>query len=123
MRHRVKQTRSDPSVSRRSDLPPFSSLELKKIRAARVRLIDNSSDLGTDPDSGPTTLYDSALDPEWPNPHTDCGTGAHRRGINEPGWVDAKGFVNGELVQGPDGRVRRKSDALRNGGEGNKGRL
>lgn len=89
----------------------------------RVRLIDNSSDLGTDPDSGPTTLYDSALDPEWPNPHTDCGTGAHRRGVNEPGWVDAKGFVNGELVQGPDGRVRRKSDALRNGGEGNKGRL
>ncbi|TKA52397.1 hypothetical protein B0A53_05104 [Rhodotorula sp. CCFEE 5036] len=90
----------------------------------RVRLIDNSSDLGTDPNSGPTTLYDSALDPEWPNPHTDSGSSAHRRGINEPGWVDAKGFVNGELVQGPDGRVRRKDDALRNNsGEGNKGRL
>ncbi|KWU43267.1 hypothetical protein RHOSPDRAFT_35142 [Rhodotorula sp. JG-1b] len=88
----------------------------------RVRLIDNSSDSGTDPDSGPTTLYDSALDPEWPNPHADPGTSAHRRGINEPGWVDAKGFVNGELVQGPDGRVRRKDDALRNGGmKGDKG--
>lgn len=122
MRHRFKQTRSNPSVSRCSDLSPFQFPRAEESRAARVRLIDNSSDLGTDPDSGPTTLYDSALDPEWPNPHTGCGTSAHRRGINEPGWVDAKGFVNGELVQGSDGRVRRK-DELRNGGEGNKGRL
>ncbi|GAA5991823.1 hypothetical protein JCM10908_002221 [Rhodotorula pacifica] len=73
----------------------------------RVRLIDNSSDSSTDPDAGPTTLYDSALDPEWPNLHANRG-GSHKWGINEPGWIDAKGFVKGELVQGEDGRVRRK---------------
>lgn len=105
-----------------------------------MRLIDNSSDSSTNPASGPVILYDSARDPDWPNLHkigspspsppSENGRGRRSgspdgspppgatsrtgRGINEPGWVDAKGFVHGELVQGEDGRVHRR----RRGGSG-----
>ncbi|GAA6035846.1 hypothetical protein JCM8097_005735 [Rhodosporidiobolus ruineniae] len=95
----------------------------------RVRLIDNSSDSSSSSSTGPTVLYDSALDPDWPgnsptsyhprthsssDGHCSCpdahgkGKGGEGRMEDEGGWVDAKGFVEGRLVQGEDGRVKRR---------------
>ncbi|GAA5926005.1 hypothetical protein JCM3775_005173 [Rhodotorula graminis] len=91
----------------------------------RVRLIDNSSD--TSPAS---TMYDSALDPLWPGstptPYHDptaspsLSAAGRERGkdVNEGGWVDAKGFVEGRLEQGEDGRVRERRGADARGGAG-----
>ncbi|BGP47491.1 hypothetical protein JCM10450v2_003343 [Rhodotorula kratochvilovae] len=107
----------------------------------RVRLIDNSSEStpsSTPSSSGPTLMYDSARDPLWPgnsptsyhpSAHaTDggchCGpAGAARartegKGVEEGGWVDARGFVEGRLVQGEDGRVRRRDAGGKEGKEG-----
>jgi len=53
-------------------------------------------------------LYDSSLDPVWPAPnHQPLKT---VRDPNESGWVDVKGFVEGKLVQGEDGRVRGREE-------------
>ncbi|GAA5829939.1 hypothetical protein JCM11251_007939 [Rhodosporidiobolus azoricus] len=89
----------------------------------RVRLIDNSSDSSSGSCTGPTLLYDSALDPSWPGnsptsyhpePHGSDGSCTCPDSANgdaqEGGWVDAKGFVDGVLVQGEDGRVRRRGE-------------
>ncbi|GAA6056042.1 hypothetical protein JCM3770_006996 [Rhodotorula araucariae] len=97
-----------------------------------------ASELGA---RGPTVLYDSARDPLWPGNSptsyhpaahgTDggchCGpAGAARartepstdgRGDDEGGWVDARGFVEGRLVQGEDGRVRRRTGGDEGGGK------
>ncbi|GAA5866726.1 hypothetical protein JCM8547_002739 [Rhodosporidiobolus lusitaniae] len=103
----------------------------------RVRLIDNSSDSSSSSSTGPTLLYDSALDPSWPgnspmsfhprahSPGGSCscpggeGEGKTKKEmVEEGGWVDAKGFVEGRLVQGEDGRVREKAK----GEEGEEGK-
>jgi hypothetical protein len=96
-----------------------------------VRLIDNSSD--TSPAS---TMYDSALDPLWPgstptpyhdptsSPSLSAAERERGKDVNEGGWVDAKGFVEGRLEQGEDGRVRERRGEGRagsgptSGGEG-----
>ncbi|GAA6007584.1 hypothetical protein JCM10207_006394 [Rhodosporidiobolus poonsookiae] len=87
----------------------------------RVRLIDNSSDSSSPLASGPSLLYDSSLDPLWPgnsptslhprahDSHGGCSCGSagearEERSAEQGGWVDAKGFVEGRLVQGEDGR-------------------
>ncbi|GAA5915802.1 hypothetical protein JCM6882_006101 [Rhodosporidiobolus microsporus] len=111
----------------------------------RVRLIDNSSDSSSADATGPVVLYDSALDPSWPgNSPTSYHPRVHDRDgscscpgrngrkdgdVEEGGWVDAKGFVEGRLVQGEDGRVRKREGgggkgASENGaGEGRKGKM
>ncbi|BGP15468.1 hypothetical protein JCM10213_001766 [Rhodosporidiobolus nylandii] len=102
----------------------------------RVRLVDNASDSSSESSSGPTILYDSALDPSWPgnsptsyhpNVHEQDGSCAcpppnakdgkdgrmTERDVEKGAWVDAKGFVEGRLTQGEDGRVRRKEEGDR----------
>lgn len=51
-------------------------------------------------------LYDSSLDPVWPA--VDHEPLKEVRDADKSGWVDVKGFVEGRLVQGEDGRVREK---------------
>ncbi|CEQ43025.1 SPOSA6832_04892, partial [Sporobolomyces salmonicolor] len=84
------------------------AIRRSRIRSPEVRLIDNSSDAPSSATAGPSVMYDSALDPVWPAagsaPNPDV------RDINKSGWVDAKGFVEGRLVQGEDGRVRGKEE-------------
>lgn len=90
-----------------------------------VRLIDNSSDSSSSSCTGPTTLYDSALDPDWPSPHSSSDAGKWKRRWDEGGWVDATGFVEGRVRQGEDGRVVRvegREDGAGDGKEGNDGK-
>jgi len=86
----------------------------------RVRLIDNSDDSSESTTKGPEMLYDSALDPVWPAP--DHQPLKEVRDADRAGWVDAKGFVEGRLIQGEDGRVRerREEKARSPGKEGGK---
>lgn len=98
-----------------------------------VRLIDNSSDSSSTSCTGPLTLYDSALDPDWPSstptPYSRGKAEGEGRGWEESGWVDATGFVEGRLRQEEDGKVVRVGEDGEKGetdgkeGEANDGKL
>lgn len=99
---------TNPEAIKRSRLksPECVSHLSKPSLVRRVRLIDNSDDSSESSAKGPQMLYDSALDPVWPAPdHTPL---KEVRDPDRAGWVDAKGFVEGKLSQGEDGRVRER---------------
>lgn len=93
-----------------------------------VRLVDNSSD-----SSPAKIIYDSNLDPAWhpaKPPPPDASEQQRENGVPTPcemereAGVDVKGFVEGVLEQGDDGRVRRRRREEENGSQGgSKGRM
>ncbi|GAA5874655.1 hypothetical protein JCM1840_007439 [Sporobolomyces johnsonii] len=101
---------TNPDAIRRSRLrsPECVASLAKPGLVRRVRLIDNSSDAPSSATSGPSIMYDSALDPVWPA--AGSAPDPRVRDIDKSGWVDAKGFVEGRLVQGEDGRVRGREE-------------
>jgi hypothetical protein len=117
----VRSSRFSPVTSLTTD-PAFC-------RPRSVRLIDNSSDSSSSDPSGPTTLYDSSLDPSWPG---NSSSSSHPRNHSPNGgchcngdegregkvWVDAKGFVEGRLEQREDGSVVERRPKEGNGKEG-----
>ncbi|GAA6019965.1 hypothetical protein JCM11491_006723 [Sporobolomyces phaffii] len=96
---------TNPEAIKRSRIksPECVSNLSKPSLVRRVRLIDNSDDSSETSARGPEMLYDSALDPVWPAP--DHAPLKDVRDADQSGWVDAKGFVEGRLIQGEDGRV------------------
>ncbi|GAA5904570.1 uncharacterized protein JCM6883_003830 [Sporobolomyces salmoneus] len=91
---------TNPEAIKRSRLksPECVSNLSKPSLVRRVRLIDNSDDSSETDSSGPEIMYDSLLDPVWPAvDHTPL---KEVRDADRAGWVDAKGFVEGRLVQG-----------------------
>ncbi|CDR43884.1 hypothetical protein NBRC10512_005907 [Rhodotorula toruloides] len=104
---------TNPDAIRKSRIksPECVSRLAKPGLVRRVRLIDNSSDSSSTSCTGPLTLYDSALDPDWPSstptPYSRGKAEGEGRGWEESGWVDATGFVEGRLRQEEDGKVVR----------------
>ncbi|GAA5956505.1 hypothetical protein JCM3765_003466 [Sporobolomyces pararoseus] len=99
---------TNPEAIKRSRLksPECVSNLSKPSLVRRVRLIDNSDDSSDSTTKGPQMLYDSSLDPVWPA--SDHQPLKEVRDADRAGWVDAKGFVEGRLIQGEDGRVRER---------------
>ncbi|GAA6059800.1 hypothetical protein JCM10212_003695 [Sporobolomyces blumeae] len=101
---------TNPDAIRRSRIksPECVGRLAKPSLIRRVRLIDNAADSSSPECPGPQIMYDSSLDPVWPAPN--LSPSKRVRDPDQGGWVDAKGFVEGRLVQGEDGRVRGKDE-------------
>ncbi|GAA5941737.1 exocyst subunit SEC8 [Sporobolomyces koalae] len=96
-------TNPDAIKRSRQKSPECVSRLSKPSLVRRVRLIDNSDDSSGSDAKGSEILYDSSLDPVWPAPgHEPL---ERVRDADKAGWVDVKGFVDGRLLQGADGRV------------------